>query len=559
MKIYRICAILIVVVLLLAPSSVFAQTYLFSLDELIVHVYWNEDGTTSIDYLFTFTNNPGASPIDYVDVGLPNSDFDSSSITASADGQSLSDLSRGGFQGYGTGVAVGLGGLAILPGQTGRVHVWVPTVRDVIYQDDDDNDYVSGVFSPTWFGSQYVTGSTNMTVTFHFPPGVQPEEPRWHAAPAGWPSEPETGHDEQGRITYTWHNPEANGHTQYKFGASFPKVYVPETAIVTPTIWQTLGISPDDLTGFLCCGGFGSIILLIIWYSVRSTKRRKLKYLPPKIAIEGHGIKRGLTAVEASILLEQPMDKIMTMVLFAILKKDAAMVIKSDPLEIEVTDPRPDGLRPYETHFLNAFEKKDKRAKRKALQSMMVKLVKSVANKMKGFSRRETVAYYKDIVKRAWLMVESAETPEVKSEKFDEVMEWTMMDKDYDDRTRDVFRTGPVFVPIWWHRYDPVYRGSVASRPSTPSIPMTTTTGGRPSLSLPNLPGGAFAASVVGGVQNFSSGVVGNITDFTSGVTNKTNPVPVVKSSGGSFRGGGGSSCACACAGCACACAGGGR
>jgi len=557
MKKLRICAFLIIVVILLAPTTAFAQAYYFSLDELDVHVYWNEDGTTSIDYLFTFTNTPGAHIIDYVDVGLPNSDFDTSGISADADGQPLSDISRGGFQGSGTGVAVGLGGRSIQPGQTGRVHVLVRTVRDVIYPDDDDSGYVSGVFSPTWFGSEYVRGNTDMTVTFHFPPGVLPEEPRWHVAPAGWPSEPETGHDAAGRITYTWHNPAANGHTQYKFGASFPKVYVPETAIVTPTIWQTLGISPDDLTGLLWGGIWGTLIALIIWLSVRSTKRRKLKYLPPKIAIEGHGIKRGLTAVEASILLEQPMDKIMTMILFAVLKKEAATVIKSDPLEID--DPRPDGLRPYETHFLNAFEEKDKRAKRKALQSMMVKLVKSVANKMKGFSRRETVAYYKDIVKRAWLMVESAETPEVKSEKFDEVMEWTMMDKDYDDRTRDVFRTGPVFVPIWWHRYDPVYRGSVASRPSTPSIPMTTTTGGRPSLSLPNLPGGAFAASVVGGVQNFSSGVVGNLTDFTSGITNKTNPVPVVKSSGGSSRGGGGSSCACACAGCACACAGGGR
>ena len=44
------------------------------------------------------------------------------------------------------------------------------------------------------------------------------------------------------------------------------------------------------------------------------------------------GIKRGLTAVESAILLEQPMDKILTMILFAVIKKGAATVTKRDPL-----------------------------------------------------------------------------------------------------------------------------------------------------------------------------------------------------------------------------------
>ena len=66
-----------------------------------------------------------------------------------------------------------------------------------------------------------------------------------------------------------------------------------------------------------------------------SNSRRKRQYLPPKISIEGHGIKRGLTAVEAAILLEEPLDKIMTMILFSVIKKNAAEVITRDPLEIK--------------------------------------------------------------------------------------------------------------------------------------------------------------------------------------------------------------------------------
>jgi hypothetical protein len=160
-------------------------------------------------------------------------------------------------------------------------------------------------------------------------------------------------------------------------------------------------------------------------------------------------------------------------------------------------------------------------------------------------------------MEKAWQQVEAADTPEVKSEQFDKHMGWTMLDEDFDQRTQDVFRTGPVFVPMWWGRYDPGWSGSLKSAPKG-GIPSSGGRGGA-APSMPNLPGGAFAASVVGGMQNFAGDVVGNITDFASGVTSKTNPIP--KSSSGSYRSSGGSSCACACAcaGCACACAGGGR
>jgi hypothetical protein len=196
---------------------------------------------------------------------------------------------------------------------------------------------------------------------------------------------------------------------------------------------------------------------------------------------------------------------------------------------------------------------------------MMVDLVKSVSKKLKGFSRKETVAYYEDIMRRAWKMVEEAQTPEVKSEYYDQTLEWTMLDDDYAERTRRTFVGGPVYVPMWWPRYSPTYRRNVGrlSR-STPSIGKTSSSGSSSSSpSLPHIPGSDFAAGVVNGVTGMSAGVIGSLTAFTSGVTTRTNPIPVSSKSGsGGFRGGGGGggcACACACAGCACACAGGGR
>jgi hypothetical protein len=90
-----------------------------------------------------------------------------------------------------------------------------------------------------------------------------------------------------------------------------------------------------------------------------------MKYLPPKIAVEGMGIKRGLTPVEVGILMEQPMDKILTMILFSSMQKEAAQIISRDPLEVKVEDTLPEDLRPYEKEFLEAFRLTDKRASTK--------------------------------------------------------------------------------------------------------------------------------------------------------------------------------------------------
>lgn len=549
---------LLLIILFILPSSALAQSYYFSLDKETVHIYWEADGTMDLIYEFVFTNQPEGHAIEYVDVGLPNYNYSDSNISADVDGQAITYISSSGYEGSGSGVAVGLGGNSIPPGGRGVVRVFIDGIEDVLFPDTEADDYASAVFAPSYFGSEYVTGTTDITVTFHLPPGIEPDEPRWHNAPSGFSSSPITSRDTLGQITYTWRNPAADPSDQYKFGASFPSNYVPAAAISKPSIWQKLGIQPEAVTAILCVGGFFLFFIFIIVVSVSSNKKRKLKYLPPKIRIEGHGIKRGLTAIEAAILLERPADKIFTMILFSLLQKEAAKVLSQDPLKLEFSDPVPEKLRKYEKQFIEAFKFESGRVRKTALQDLMISLIKSVGKKMEGFSHKESVRYYEDIIKRAWKQVEDADTPEVKSEKFNDHMGWTMLDRDFEDKTQDVFRRGPVFVPIWWNRYDPSY--------NTPRISGSSLKIASPSLSggrtLPQLPGADFAASMATGISNFSNDVVGNITDFTSRITQKTNPVPKPTSSSGRSGGwssGGGSSCACACAGCACACAGGGR
>ncbi len=149
------------------------------------------------------------------------------------------------------------------------------------------------------------------------------------------------------------------------------------------------------------------------------------------------------------------MDKILTMILFSVIKKGAAKVVSRDPMKLEIAQTIPQDLHTYETNFLSAMGLEKPAAKRTGLQNMMTSLVKSVSEKMRGFSRKETKDYYQDIMNKAWAQVEQAQTPEMKMQMFDEAMDWTMLDKNFDGHTREVFGPTPVILPMWWGNYDP--------------------------------------------------------------------------------------------------------
>ena len=555
-------AVLLVVLLAaLGSQAAAAQSYSFSLDRLAVDVYWETDGSARLEYLMTFTNDSFAPSIEFIDIGMPTPNYDLSAISATIDGNPILHIADSSYADQ--AIELGLGSNAIQPDRTGTVQVDIRGLENLIYTADTEG-YASAMFAPAWFDPQSVHGTTDMTVTFHLPPGVQPSEPRWYPVSGGWPEgDPAAYMDPEGRIAYQWRNPSASGSTEYQFGAAFPVSYVPAAAILQPSIFQRLNIPLDAVMPCLCFSGLALGLVGWIVLAVRMDRRRKLAYLQPKIAIEGHGIKRGVTAVEAAVLLETPLDRVLTMILFGVVKKNAARVVTEEPLTVEALQPEPEGLQDYEKAFLTAITQTDARKRQSGLQTVTIDLVQAVQKKMKGFSLRETKDYYRSIMDKAWQQVEQAGTPEIKSQKFDEALEWTMLDRDFDDRTQRTFRTGPVFVPMWWGNFRP------SSAPAMRSIGKAAPSvggGGGGQVSLPHLPGADFAAAMVTGVQNTAGRMVTNLNSFTQGVTRTTNPPPPPVTSvagrggGGGFRGGGGGcACACACAGCACACAGGGR
>ena len=339
------------------------------------------------------------------------------------------------------GVAVEFGAQAIRPGDTGTLHLEA-TVRNMIYQDTDDTEYASLQFAPTYYDSDYVYGDTRLEVNFAFPPGVGSEDPRYHE------QEFTEARVEDGRVIYTWVREDASPSREYRYGASFPK------AVLAEGVVQAAPAFNIDFTA--CCNSpliwialFGGGWALLAALGARSQKKRKMQYLPPSLAVEGTGIKRGLTAVEAAVLLEAPLNKVVTMILFGLVKKGVVAVESEKPLKLRVLrEESPDlKLWYYERRFVKAVEE-DGRLDESALRDMIIDLIGDVNKKLTGFARNDTKAYYKDIAARAWNQVEAADTPEVLGKRWSEGLEWTMLQDDWDDRTRDVFRDRPVVLAL---------------------------------------------------------------------------------------------------------------
>ena len=176
--------------------------------------------------------------------------------------------------------------------------------------------------------------------------------------------------------------------------------------------------------------------------------------------------------------------------------------------------------------------------------------------KLRGYSRRDTVDYYRKIVTKAWSQVKQAGTAELASKAYDEQLLWLLLEPNARSRTESMFRDHPFEPsPLWlWYWYG--YRHFNPHPTYTPNIDAPAK-----AAKAPKIPGAEFANNIATAIEKTSSNIVVSIEKFANAI----NPVQPQKASHAPARGGAGCvcacaacACACACVSCACACAGGG-
>ena len=608
---------LLVSLLLFASPTAAAQNYSFAVPELRMQLFVEPDASARIVYDITFANNPSGQAIDIVDIGTPHGDYDISNMSASIDGVPVSDIRVSEF--VSPGVEVHLGSQAIPSGGTGTLHFEF-TMPDMVYQDTTNDELASLQITPTWFDGQFVVGGSDVWILVHMLPEVQPDEVLFQDVPFT----DKVIFEEHPVAVWRWENGQATGPNPV--GVSFPqrgmsRVVKQNLLDLTikflednPGVRFFLGAITFVLVGFAFfrfSGGTGLSLFAVlgcglIWLLFNSTgsillalpaavafvgmgewgrSRRKERYLPAIAQVEGGGIKRGLTAPEAAVILELPLNKVLLLIIFGLLEKRVVEQVSETPLEVEVNlefrtgDVKGDEarkvrlavaqrlgivLRAYEHEFLDLIESESGKPVEKIdFGGPMKSLLEHTAGRLKGFDLSDTQDYYRKIIQRALKEANSIGDIPERERYLDRHLQWLLLDPAYPT----IFSFGGYhYRPIWVRPFASSDRLGAPGIPTTPSA-AGPSPGGRTSF-------GDVAASFAGWTENTMGDLASSIAPGSlqvEGAKGLVNLGGVDKVTGDIFKalatssssggGGGGGGCACACAGCACACAcaGGGR
>jgi hypothetical protein len=613
--------LLLAIILPFAAASLAAsQDYLFSVPKLQMFVAVQPDGSVKIEYSIEFQNNPIAHPIDVVDIGTPHAGYRLSDIRAWIDDQPLPDIRPS--TAISTGFEVHLDKGTIAPGRSGKLRVEF-TMPKMVYQDTTRKDYASMRITPTWFPEQYVTGNTHIQIIIQMPKDVKPDQVLYQN---GTPPFSQKALTKDGVMAYWQFQADRLTH-EHVVGVSFPKgnvQVIKQTALDLLLKWFSesrqarltcgaiflvlfailffrfsggTGFSVFFILSGLACIGFYfspgwhlislPAVVVLIGLNEWLLGKRKMHYMPPIAQIEGSGIKRGLTAPEAAVLLELPVAKVLGLVIFGMLKKGVLRQTGTDPLTVAVSDDfqqktQPDQAPPakdqqtqlyrdaaqkkgivvhsYEEPFLFLLQKNPgKPVKDISFGLPMRQLIDGAAGRMAGFSLRETQDYYRSIIKQAAQQAAAIGDIPQRQATVDRNFEWILMDDHYPT----VFYGWP-YQPIWM-------RGG----------PMTWSGGGAPSIptSAPSIPGQTTFTDVASSFSGWAENTMGSLASSIapgslatnqatggfldlSGADHVTGEIFQSLSDAASSGGGGGGGfggCACAGCACACACAGGGR
>jgi len=533
--------LLTIFILVTYVGTVAAWSGTYHLDNEWAKIWINQNGTIDLFYNITLTLDSGDN-INTITVGQPKAGF-TVGEAIDQDGNNLSAIDVS--QGSDFKVKVTLQS----PLQEGQT-VWFTlntNVAHMIYNDTQNPGNVGMQFTPTWYNANI----QDLRVSIVLPPNVTTDMVK---TSINWTN----AFMEDGQLAVYWEKNDLSPNEQFPVGISFPKEYVQNYDTQPP---NGFSIDFSSIAPYLV--GFLFLIGLIFIVVVGIIAASKKQYLSPQISMETLGVKHGLTAVEASYLLDLKPTEIVTEILYSLLKKRAVWVEATKPsIKLRIMPDFKDKagssetpLRYYEVNFLKAIGE-DGALNEEKLAETVMSLRDNVEEKMRGYCRQDTIDYYRNIVTKAWTQVEQAGTPELASNAYDEQLLWLLLDPNMKDHTQTAFQNRAFEPnPLWlwyWYGYTH-YNPNPIIKPST-TIPTLST---KP----PAIPGAEFANNVATSLESTANNIVVNVEKFANSII----PAPPSKASNEPTQHNAACvcachacACACACVSCACACAGGG-
>jgi hypothetical protein len=508
----------------------------YHIEKQWIKIWINKDGTIDLLYNLTFVCDSGT--FTWIRIGQPNKDF---TIWSCVD-QYDRDLTTTKIVDSWTGVEVHF---EELQADEKIMITLLTNVDRMIWEDEMNPGNVGMMLTPCWWPDAWIN---DLKIAVVLPEGVGKNE-TVHGEENPWNnlfSDPQ----EEGKLVAYWNQSDLPPDTKFPIATGFPKEYVEKYYSKSP--WDRIG------------GIIGSLVLPIVAISIIAVAAvvvfrnlRRFPYSKPGFSMEALGVRKGLTAVEAATLLDVNPRRILTMILFGLMRKGAVKVVeKRLKLHLQVLSTA--GLRYYEDWFVDAivFHSRVGTLSDKRLAYLIVKLRREVDKKVKYYCRADTVKYYKKTVEKAWRQVRKAGAPEVKAEVFNEELEWLMMAPRFKSRIKRTFRRGeeiPVrsswWLPYWTAYYAPSRFRGVEGKPVTAE----------------SLPGVRFADAAVTTIESTVGRIVTNVEAFSKSLIPVTprgearaSSARAPVSRGGCVCACASCACACACASCACACASGG-
>jgi hypothetical protein len=535
---FLLTVILALTVISLSVGLVSAQDRVYTFDHQWTQIFINQDGTIDLTYNVTLTLTSGLD-INFVQIGQPKGDY---TIGQAVDqfGRQLQATKDNEGSNYRVKVTLSE------PLRAGNT-IWFTVTTNVagmIYNDTQNPGNYGMQFVPQWMPVPI----NDVRVQIVLPPNVTINEVK--TLPDKFWNSTSTIED---RVAVFWQIPVLQPNEQYLLGVSFPANSLPN---YNPT-QSSGGIGLETIA--LIVLPIIALILIIVVVQVA----RKSTYSSPKVSMETLGIRRGLTAVEASYLLDMKPPQIVTEILYSLLQKRAVWVESADPaLKLRImptfqnktgTDENP--LRYYEIDFLHAV-KDDGTLDEEKLAHTVMFLRDTVEQKLRGHSRRDTVDYYRKIVTKAWSQVEQAGTVELTSKAYDEQLLWLLLDPNYRSRTETTFHDRPFQPSPFWFWYWYGYHHYNPHPTYTPNVDAPAQ-----AAKPPTIPGAQFADNIATAVEKTSSNIVTDIEKFANAILpmqpQKASHTPA-RSEADCVCACAACACACACVSCACACAGGG-